>query len=385
MKKDSNQNRAIKYRIYPTPEQQILMAKTFGCVRFVYNKGLELCQKMHQNGEKYPGEFGLNYALTDLKKTFEWLYEVDATALTSANGDLNNAFQKFFKHQNNRPAFKKKRTGGTYTAKCVNGNIKIEDGYIRLPKLGMVKACIHRMPKDGWQIKKATVSQKSDGTYYASICFAFEKDIKKIEITEDSVSVGLDYKSDGLYRDSNGELPDMPKFYRKNQKKLARLQRSLSKKQGSKKGEKKSNNWLKQQKKVNKLHVHIANKRLDFLHKESLAIAKRADIVCVEDLNMKALSNKGFHNGKATMDNGYGIFLKLLEYKLNDRGKYFVKVDKWFPSSQICSGCGAVRKIELSERTYICPDCGKVIDRDLNAAINIRNEGLRILKELLSD
>lgn len=385
MKKDLKQNRAIKYRIYPTPEQQVLIAKTFGCVRFVHNKGLELCRKMHQAGEKYPGEFGLNYALTGLKKEYEWLYEVDATALTSANGELNDAFQRFFKRQNNRPVFKKKRTGGSYTAKCVNGNIKLEDGSIRLPKLGSVKACIHRMPKDGWKIKKATVSQKSDGTYYVSVCFAFNQDIKKIAITGDSVSVGLDYKSDGLYCDSNGNIPDMPKFYRENQKKLARLQRRLSKKQGSKKGEKKSNNWIKQQNKVNRLHVHIANKRLDFLHKESLAIAKRADVVCVETLNMKALSNKGFRNGKATMDNGYGIFLNLLEYKLNDRGKYLVKVDKWFPSSQICSCCGSVNKLNLSQRTYICPDCGTVTDRDLNAAINIRREGLRILNELLSD
>ena len=151
---------------------------------------------------------------------------------------------------------------------------------------------------------------------------------------------------------------------------------------GSKKDEPKSNNYMKQQLKVNKIYRHAANQRLDHLHKLSTGIANRYDIVCVEDLDMKSMSNKSFGNGKATMDNGYGMFLKMLEYKLNDRGKYFIKVDKWYPSSQICSHCGK-RHPEMKNmhnRTMIC-DCGFEYDRDVNAAINIRDEGLRILKE----
>ena len=191
-------------------------------------------------------------------------------------------------------------------------------------------------------------------------------------------AVGLDYKSDGLYMDSNGIKADMPKYYRKNSKKLVKEQRRLSRKTGSKKNETKSNNYLKQLKKVNKIHRHTANQRLDFLHKKSTEIANQYDVVCVETLNMKAVANKGFGNGNATLDNGYGLFLQMLEYKLHERGKYLVKVDKWYPSSQLCSNCGSRKKLSLGERTYQCT-CGMHIDRDYNAAINIKREGLRLL------
>lgn len=163
--------------------------------------------------------------------------------------------------------------------------------------------------------------------------------------------------------------------------KLAKAQRKLSRMKGSKKGEAKSNNYKKQLKKVNKIHRHIANQRLDNRHKISTEITNRYDIVCVENLNMKSMSNKGFGNGKATMDNGYGMFLNMLAYKLADKGKYLVKVDRWFPSSQICHCCGAVHPEmkDLRIRTFKC-DCGLTISRDQNAAINIKNEGLRMLK-----
>jgi putative transposase len=150
---------------------------------------------------------------------------------------------------------------------------------------------------------------------------------------------------------------------------------------GSKKNEPKSNNYLKQLKKVNKIHKHISNQRLDNLHQKSTEIANQYDIVCVETLNMRAMSNKGFGNGKATLDNGYGMFLNMLAYKLSDRGKYLIKVDKWFPSSQICSCCSNRHPMSLSDRVYRCECCGLTIDRDVNAAINIKNEGLRLLKE----
>ena len=146
------------------------------------------------------------------------------------------------------------------------------------------------------------------------------------------------------------------------------------------KGESKSNNYIKQQKKLAKIHRHIANQRVDNLHKKSTEIANQYDIVCVETLNMRTLSNKGFGNGKAMLDNGYGLFLEMLKYKLSERGKYFVKVDKWYPSSQLCSCCGQKKKLKLTDRRYIC-SCSLVIDRDQNAAINILQEGLRLLRE----
>ena len=148
-------------------------------------------------------------------------------------------------------------------------------------------------------------------------------------------AIGLDYASDGLYVDSNGSIGSNHKYY-ESQKKLAKAQRRLSRKQGSLKNETKSNNYMKQLRKVNRIHRHIANQRLDNLHKKSTEIANQYDVVCVESLNMKSMSNKGFGNGKATLDNGYGMFLSMLEYKLSDRNKYLIKADKWFPSSQIC-------------------------------------------------
>ena len=188
-------------------------------------------------------------------------------------------------------------------------------------------------------------------------------------------------KSDGLYCGSNGNIATRHKFYRESQAKLAKEQRKLSHKKGNKKGETKSNNFMKQQKRVNKIHRHIANQRNDFLHKTSTEIANQYDVVCVESLNMCSMSNKGFGNGKATMDNGYGMFLNMLEYKLNSRGKYFVKVDRFYPSSQTCHTCGCVNPEvkDLSIRKWTCPVCGSVHNRDINAAVNIRIEGLRLL------
>ena len=172
------------------------------------------------------------------------------------------------------------------------------------------------------------------------------------------------------------------KYYRESQDKLAKEQRKLSRMQGSRKGEKKSNNYWKQLRKINKIHRHIVNQRLDNLHKISTEIANQYDVVCVESLDMRSMSNKGFGNGKATMDTGYGMFLSMLEYKLSDRNKYLVKVDKWFPSSQICHCCGTLHPEmkDLSIRVMDC-DCGYHIDRDQNAALNILTEGLRLLSE----
>ena len=218
-----------------------------------------------------------------------------------------------------------------------------------------------------------------DGTYYCSVLYEYEPCPVSGSFSTEPEVVGLDYKSDGLYMDSNGQVCDMPHYYRESAKKLAKAQHKLSRMVGSKKNEAKSSNYLKQLRKANRIHRHIANQRKDFLHKQSAGIANRYDVVCVENLNMKAMSNKGFGNGKATLDNGYGMFLNMLEYKLSDRGKYFVKVDKWYPSSQLCSCCGGQKKLALTDRIYKC-ECGLTMDRDLNAAINIKKEGMRMLK-----
>jgi putative transposase len=212
------------------------------------------------------------------------------------------------------------------------------------------------------------------------VLFEYEKD-EPDHVIDHTNAIGLDYASNGLYVDDHGNVGTNHKYFRENQKKLAKEQRRLARRQGSKKGEKKSGNYLKQQKKVNRLYCHTANQRRDNLHKLSTEIANQYDIVCVESIDMRAMSKKKFHNGKATMDNGYGMFLDMLDYKLAERGKMLVRVDKWFPSSQLCSHCGMrhTEMKDLSLRRLVC-DCGFSMDRDQNAAINIKKEGLRLLE-----
>ena len=375
-------HRAIKYRIYPTDEQKDLIARTFGCSRFVYNHMLEASREAHAKGDKLCSRNKFNYLLTDLKREYPWLSEVDATALTSANDALAAAFTNFFAKRAGFPKFHKKKTSGSYTSKRIKGsnNIAVGDKSVRLPKIGSIKAKLHRLPGSDWTIKSATVSRTGDGKYYVSVLFEYDSP-ESLYTANISNAIGLDYASDGLFVDSNGNTGSNHKYYRESQKKFAREQRRLSRMVGSKKGELKSQNYLKQVAKVNKIHRHIANQRLDNLHKLSTEIANRYDVVCVEDLNMRSMSNKGFGNGRATLDNGYGMFLTLLEYKLSDRNKYLVKVDKWYPSSQICSCCGYQNTLvkDLSIRNWDCPNCGSHHNRDINAAANILKEGLKIL------
>lgn len=376
-------NRAIKYRVYPTTEQATMFAKTFGCCRKVYN--LMLSDKIE--GYKATGKFP-TVTPAKYKDEYPYLREVDSLALANKQMDLQEAFRNRFsrsrKKKNGFPKYKSaKHSRKAYTTNNQKGTVAIIDGkYIRLPKVGKVQAVIHRIPDDGWSIKSATVSQESDGKYYISVLFEFENAANPY-VADKTNAIGLDYASDGLYVDSNGNVGTNHKYYRESYDKLAREQRRLSRMQGSKKHEVKSNNYIKQLRKVNKIHRHIANQRLDNLHKISTEIANQYDVVCVESLNMRSMANHGFGNGKATLDNGYGMFLSMLRYKLADRNKYLIKVDKWFPSSQICHCCGMLHPEmkDLAIRTMKC-DCGLTISRDRNAAINILQEGLRLLTEV---
>lgn len=376
-------NRAIKYRAYPTTEQSVMFAKTFGCCRKVYN--LMLSDKIESY--KSTGKF-VTVTPAKYKKDYPYLREVDSLALANKQMDLQEAFRNTFsksrKKKNGFPKFKSaKHSRKSYTTNNQKGTVAIIDNKcIKLPKIGKVKAVIHRVPDDSWTIKSATVSQESDGKYYISVLFEFENTVNPY-VADKTNAIGLDYASDGLYVDSNGNTGTNHKYYRESHNKLAKAQRKLSRMQGSKKHEVKSNNYIKQLRKVNKIHRHIANQRLDNLHKISTEIVNQYDVVCVESLNMKAMSNKGFGNGKATLDNGYGMLLSMLEYKLSDRNKYLIKVDKWFPSSQICHCCGMLHPEmkNLAIRKMTC-DCGLTISRDQNAAINILKEGLRLLTEV---
>ena len=364
-------NKAIKYRLYPTKEQEEMFAKTFGCCRKIWN--LMLNDKIeHYRATKEM----LQTTPAKYKKMNEYKYlkEVDSLALANVQLHLQTAYKNFFRDKKiGFPKFKSaKHSRKTYTTNNQNGTVALIKNGIKLPKIGIVKAKIHRQPDMDWKIKSATISQDSDGKFYASILYEYEQAINQVPMSDNVI--GLDYKSDGLYADSNGNVCGSPKYYRKSQKKLARLQRQLSRKK------KDSNNRNKARLKVARLQKHTANQRLDFLHKKSTEIANQYDVVCVETLDMKNMSNKGFGNGKATLDNGYGLFLTMLEYKLSDRGKYFVKVDKWYPSSQLCYCCGRQHKEmkNLLARQFVC-DCGYKNDRDINASLNIKKEGLRLL------
>lgn len=366
-------NQAFKYRMYPNIEQQILFAKTFGCCRKVYNLMLSDKKTCYQQ----TGSFGIQTPAM-YKDQYPFLKEVDSLALANVQLNMQNAIRSCFdqtrKKRNRFPKFKSKhKSRRSYTTNNQNGTIAIvDDQWIRLPKLGYIKAVIHRLPPEDWKLKSATVSKEADGSYYCSVLYEYEETITQVQNPEQN-AIGLDYKSDGLYADSEGNICGSPKYFRTSERRLARAQKKLSRKQQG------SNNYHKQKIRVAKIHRHVANQRKDHLHKHSTAIAKQYDMVCVEDLNMQAMSNRGFGNGKTTLDNGYGMFLTMLEYKLRNQGKVLIRVDKWFPSSQMCSNCGTVHLEvkNLSMRKWTCSDCGTTHDRDHNAAINIKQEGIR--------
>ena len=365
-------NKAIKYRLYPTKKQTEYFLKCFGCCRFVYNQALNWRMAAYKADGTSLNYNDTAFGLTALKHQFAWLKEADSIALQQALRNLDKAYDSFFKKNGRFPKFKSaKRSRKSFTTINQNGTVALSDYSVKLPKVGIVKAKIHRKPLPDWKLKSATVSMDSDGKFYVSCLFEFDNPIYVVPTS--GKAIGLDYKSDGLYMDSDGNVGSNHKYYRESHDKLAKEQRKLKHKTIG------SNNYRKQQFKINRIYKHIASQRLDNLHKLSTKIANSYDVVCVESLNMRSLSNESFGNGKATMDNSYGMFLNMLEYKLSDRGKHFVKVDKWFPSTQLCSCCGNRMKLALNQRIYKC-SCGLTIDRDLNAAINIRDEGLRILQ-----
>ena len=299
---------------------------------------------------------------------------MDSIALQQSLRHLDTAYSNFFKQNGSGyPRFKSRKRGKqSYTTVNVSNNIRLEGGRIRLPKLGAVKIRQHRQVPEGWALKSVTVRRVPSGKYYVSILFEYENQIGEREMNR---VLGLDFSMPDLYVTSEGEHCGYPKYFRQEEQKLARAQRRLSKMQ------KGSANYRKQKVKVAKIHEKIANRRKDFLHKRSHEIAEGYDAVCIEDLNMQGMS-KALHFGKSVHDDGWGMFTRMLEYKLADRGGKLVKIDRWYPSSQMCSGCGHIvpEVKDLGVRVWFCDWCLEYHDRDENAAANIRDEGHRLLR-----
>lgn len=364
-------NKAFKFLLKPTKEQTIFFNKTFGCCRLVYNTMLadriNSYKKTGKTSSRTPAE---------IKKEFPFLREVDSFALASEWINLNKAYSNFFKDKKKGfPKFKtKKNDRKSYTVFNQADRIKFTGKYIKLPKIKLVKCRQHRQIPEDWKIKSATISQSSNGKYYVSvICEYFIEEPKKVVPNIDS-SIGIDYMSNGLGMTSNGEVLSRHRYFRESQSKLAKEQRKLSRK---KKG---SKNFYKQKQKVNKVHEHIRNQRFDRAHKISRMLVNSYDLIAFEGINLQNIS-QCFKLSKSTYDNGFGMIRNFTKYKAEDTGKIYMELDKFTPTSIVCSNCGAYHKDivnSLAVRKWTCPDCGATHDRDINAARNILKEGFKI-------
>lgn len=367
--------KAYKFRLYPNLVQETHIQRTFGCCRFVFNYFLSKRIELYQSEKSTMDYNACSAEMTALKSELSWLREVDSTALQSSLRDLDTAYLNFFRRVKRGdipgfPQFKsKKNRHRSYKTKRVGENIAVIDRHIKLPKLGLVRAAISRQVKG--RILNATISQSPSGKYFVSICCT---DIEIPQYESTGATVGLDIGLKDLVITSDGAVYPNHKHFKKSEKKLVRAQRKLSRKTNG------SKNREKARIKISVLHERIANQRNDVLHKLSSQLTKDYDVICIEDLAVKNMV-RNHKLAKSIADASWGELVRQLRYKCEWQHKELVRVDRFYPSSQLCGVCGHrnAEMKDLSIREWRCPECGTVHDRDVNAAVNILKEGLRLI------
>jgi putative transposase len=354
--------KAFKYKLNPTKAQSILLNKHIGASRFVYNLALE-CKQMAWVGNRINLScFALHSQLKDLKTECEWLKEINSQSLQQSITNLDKAYTAFFKGQNSFPNFKKKSNGGSFN---IPQNVSLEEGKLFIPKFKKgIDIVLHRQIKG--EIRQATISRTPTGKYFVSILCETGEAIKPKSPIKESTTVGIDLGIKTYLVASDGKEFDNPKFLRKAQSKLKYVQRKYSKHKGK-----------RTKHKLAILHEKVANQRKDFLHKTSSELIKNHDSLAIEDL---AVSNmvKNHKLAQSISDAGWSTFVTMLEYKAEWYGKNILKIGRFEPSSKLHANCGHINKdLNLSDREWVCPKCGEVVSRDLNAAINIKSFALK--------
>lgn len=365
--------RAAKFRLYPTPEQEKFLWGQWGAVRFVWNKALWLKKRFwKKKGESLSVIMDLKPLLAVAKKSkkYVWLKQYDSMALQESLRHLDGAYKRFFKHEAGFPKWKSRRRElSSYHCSSVS----VGDDWVRVPKIGRIKAVVHR--KVEGKVKSITLSADTTGAYYAAVHYddGLEEVKPIVDVYEDQVT-GIDFGLKDIAIESNGTKEPNPRHQKEAEKHLRRVSKKFSRtKKGSRRHE-------KARKRLAKAHKRVANARNDQLHKISKRLIDENQAVCAESLKIKNMQ-KNRHLAKAIADAGWGTLCRMLAYKAKRAGKRFVQIDTFYASSKTCSVCGhKLDELSLSVREWVCPHCHAGHDRDVNAARNIRVEGIRKMK-----